>query len=384
MAMAISRNHVNAIPEIAPKQIAGRYGKECFKDVSNIITDKFYKKQDGSVGVVPAAYQYNKLAKHMLGDTAYLLTPEEVTRISTSIQKVLREGTYANANVPGVGPFMQTEQIGMGMTDFKWYKWLDIPPPEFTQTGEGGSNVQPLKVETVNELWGMHYDWSLKRVELDALNSSMAQVTLPNQQTDMMMNIMESLARYRDWYIYRGTDVVGVKPLGITGLINDPDLTATGLNGTDITGVGSAFDLAVDLANFLIENLHDPPFVLDMSHKVMARANKNRNATSDKTDMQLIREYTGESGTSPIFNVIRTNRHIIDTLTEVSGNGAMIAYAPQTMGRRNFFLAESYPTAAYPLPPQGWAGIDFKFFWMGRTIVQRPSAIAVANSLVTA
>ena len=371
----------------APAQMDGSLGESVLAPIRDCIFDKLLRDKrtgrpvmrrgkDGQMKpvIIPAAYSYNKMAK---AQDAYVLTPEEVTKISTTIQNVLRWGTFANEVIPGVGPFIQTEQIGRGKTEYEWYKWLNIPPPELTKDFLDGSVVKPMKAKDTKSLFGMHYDWSLTRVEVDAMQMSMGKkVHFANQQMAMMEEITAELARWRDWYIFRGTDCPGLNSnIGITGLLNDAELPDPGLDGTDLTGIGSVFTLAVKLANHLINLKHKPPFVLDMSYGVVSQANVNRNATSDNTDYKLITEYTGQ-GNSPIFSAVRMNPHLIDSETETNSSGAMVAYSPNDAGMANYFLAESYPMSAVPLPPHGFSAVDFKLLWMGRPIIKRPTAIA--------
>jgi hypothetical protein len=357
--------------------------KDCILDQP--LYDQFYRpivdQKTGHQVYKPAAQIYNEWVQSIRpnADAANLLTLEEVTFVRKTIQKVLRWKTITNRPIPGVGSFLPSENIGPGMTTFEWYKWLDIPAPRGTQTFQGGENVVPNKLVTQNILWGLDYDFSLKKVDIDAFRNPRSKIHLPNQERDMLGNLMEQLAFYKEWFLFRGSDQPGLNNnLSLTGLINDPDIPDSGLDATDVTSIGSVYDLATDLAGNLVQEKFEPPFVLHLSPGVWRQAQKNKNATIFKSDFEYIKDH-GE-GDIKTFSDIRLNPYLIDSATETNGTGAAVAYKP---GRENFFQVESYPMGAHPLPPHGFSGVDMKLIWMGRTIVTRPQAVTTAFTLTT-
>jgi hypothetical protein len=335
---------------------------------AGILTDKYV---DGRL--ITAAEQWNNLWGTK--DAAYLLTPDEVTKVQTEIQKVLRWQPLADTISP-------TVNIGEGMTRFEWYKWLDVNPPRLTQTFEGGNDVKPLKQATTNYLYGMDYDFHLDKVTIDAARSSNGKIKLtPDLQMGTLSNLTEQLALYRNWFIFRGSDIPGVTDIGIKGLVNDSNLTDPGAMGIgaddDLTAAGDVFHSAVVLANKLLQNKFQPPFDLHMTPKVFSQANKNRNTTSDKTDYKLITEYS--LGAGAVFKTPVMNPFLIDSATETTSTGAMACFKS---GQENFFTAQSYNLGYYPMPPKG-LGVDGKLLWMGAAIVTRPTAIQFVDALTT-
>lgn len=349
-------------------------GAESINRFSNYLGDL---KDEKGVVIKTAADQYNEQAMARFNDAIYALTPEEITTIQQTILEVLMWKPKADG-------IMQTDQLGMGATKHKYYKWSKVPAPRETMTFEGGSNVIARKEEVNVELLGLDYDFHFSKPAIDAARNRVGYVQF-NKTIDVgtMSILTEFLTEYRDKYLFLGSSGANLKSLGKTGLLNDASLTDPGAvgNADSLIAAGNVLTAGTDLANFLIGKKFEPPFVLDLSPGVMMQSLKNKNATTSISDFKFLKDLEApeEFGVSRMFSQIRLNAYMIPSDIEVNATGAMACYKP---GFQNFHIAESYPIGYYPKVPQG-LGIDGKILWMGQTVVQRPDSVAYAESLTT-
>ena len=320
--------------------------------------------------------QYKSMAKHMYGDAAYFLDPDEVRYLEKQILEVL----YFE---PTLDEIASTINIGAGKSEYKYYKNIKPLPPEFTNDFEGGNNVKILKESATKKLIGLHYDWHLTKPEVDASRANNGIISLsPNPEMNLMQELTQALQQYRCWFGFLGGNIPNINDgnnNGLTGLLNDSSLTFGGLTDTDLTTIGDVELAAKKLAAWLIQKKFKPPFVLDMSPGVLIQALTNINATSSKTDYQLILELASGVNGNRMFSKIRMNPFMINSETETNSTGAIAAYA---ISPRNFRLIESYPLSFYPTPPTT-LGINGKLLWMGAPVVQRADSIAFDNGLTT-
>jgi hypothetical protein len=350
-------------------------GEAAVSNFRDFLTDTI--DRDGKV-IKTAAEKYNDQAMARFNDASYALTPEEITTIQSTILEVLMWKPKAD----GV---MQTDQLGMGATKHKFYKWNRVPAPRETMTFEGGRNVIATKQEVEVELLGLDYDFHFSKTAIDAARNRVGYVQF-NKTIDVgtVSILTEFLVEYRDKYLFLGSTGAGLTSgLAKTGLLNDANLTDPGAvgNADSLVAAGNVLTAGTDLANFLIGNKFEPPFVLDLSPGVMMQALKNKNATTFISDYKYLKDLEApqEFGTSSMFADIRINPYMIDSDTEVNATGAMACYKT---GFQNFHIGEGYPIGYYPKVPQG-LGIDGKILWMGQTILQRPLSVAFANALTT-
>lgn len=321
--------------------------------------------------------QYRQLAQRgMYGDAAYFLDPDEVRYLEKQILEVM----YFE---PTLDEIVATLNIGAGKSEYKYYKNIKPLPPEITNDFEGGTNVKVLKESATKKLIGLHYDWHLTKPELDASRANNGIISLsPSPEMNLLQELTAALQQYRCWFGFLGGDIPNINDgnnNGLTGLLNDSSLTFAGLSDTNLTTIGDVEIAAKKLAAWLIQKKFKPPFVLDMSPGVLIQALTNINATSSKTDYQLILELASGVNAGRMFSKIRMNPFMINSETETNSTGAIAAYA---VSPRNFRLIESYPLSFYPTPPTT-LGINGKLLWMGNTVIQRPDSIAFDNGITT-
>ena len=340
--------------------------------------------------VQSAADQYNSLRFNQgyrwPKDTTYFFHPSEVTAIETMIQEILRWEPMSNEVINGA-PFLPEVDIGRGKTKFNWFKETDVPAPEWSQSFEQVNNTLPGVTDTTPELLGMMYRYHLTMPEVDAANGSGSIFKLqPNKQVAIMRSLTKSLRLYQEYYKFMGGKVPNMADFSatITGLLNDSGVTAqttlTASNDNILTAAGDIPYAATELANILMANKLKPPFVLDVSPGVLMQANINIDTGGQPiSDTERLFKLTDEKKQA-LFSSIRVNPFIMGVETETNATAAMACFKP---AKDNFFYVYSYPLSFYPLPPTT-LGVDGALLFSGRTIVQRPEAIAYASPMTVA
>lgn len=312
-----------------------------------------------------------------LEDASYQITQEEIT----SFEKEILHTLHHKLVTP---KFMVTKNIGKGMKKWKFWNWTEPRAPNRSETFKGWNEDGTKKQETEIDLIGIDYDYSIGMVQRDAEENPNSIITFGETlRQGTFVELMNSLMQYRERILFRGTDIpttYGWTNTGHTGLVNDAGLTAPGSLGT-LTTAGGVYGAALILANDLIDRDFLPPFELHMSSGVWMQANKNRNATNGKSDMQFILEDGN-------FRTPTLNHYLINAFTETNSTGAMAAFKSTSEKRpgmkiseiQNFRIVESYAPGVYALPLQ-YLEIPTKILWMGRTEIRRPDSIAYKGSL---
>ena len=311
-----------------------------------------------------------------LGDAQYVLSTNEIETIRNEILRVLRWELVS----PGLIP---VRNIGKGMTRYTYADWKDVPAPRQTDDFEGGQRRAVAKGTATVELTGMDYDMHLSMPEIDYYTNGNPLARYSESLESGTIRILtRSLAQYQEWAKFRGSDTPNMTDYSRTGLVNDSGVTDPGALGADtdddLTAAGDVLDASVVMANKLITAKYKPPFRLDLTPGVYAQALKNRNATTNKTDMSLIMDHGMETGTR-VFSSVVMNPYLINSETETTSTGAMLCTKP---GTDNFEWIESYPLGFYPLPPKS-LGVDGKMLFMGAMAVYRGASVVYADALTT-
>ena len=309
---------------------------------------------------------------------AYVLSPEELTTIKTNIMEVLRWNAKSQFLIDSV-------DIGAGMQTVEYYSGSDVTKPRLTRDFRGGYNVVATKTKSTAELYGMDYDISLSKVEIDAGNSTANKVHLtPSLQAFETNTLIKSLIQYREWYIHRGTSIPNITDLGIKGLCNWSGITSPGALGLgaddNLKDPGDIDDAAAQCAGALIDAKFEPPFELHLTPKLYNKAYRNKNATTGKRDLEFIESLTGHGEWKGIqmFNAVRMNPFLIASATETTSTCAMLCV--KKLPTTENYVAEPYALGVYPLQT-GSLGWDAKVLWMGGTVLQRPTAVCYRGSL---
>ena len=367
--------------------------------VSRLIADEYITDQDGYVIPDPKTGQpqlkrgndskkwvrWNRMVADRLHkdmrvaqDASYFMYPEEVRVYRPQIQRYIRW----QEPEPAEG-FWQTKNIGPGHVNYRWFNTNDIPAPGETKTFQQKGQTLPTIKENNADLLGFYYDYHMSMIEKDqSVSSGAAYLLEPRKQEFVIQQLTKSLAVWQQYYKFRGTSVTGLTDLGITGLINDANVsnqTTIGSSGT-LTTYGYIISAAASLAGTLINAKRKPPFVLDLTPGVLVQATKNFNTTWGNTELLALYNMitAGPGGKSALFSAIRMNPFLIGG-SEGNSSGAMACFKT---GEDDFEWVESYPMEYYPMPPTG-LGVDGKILFMGRTFLEQSSAVAYGGSLTT-
>ena len=309
-----------------------------------------------------------------LVDTAYQITAYEVTAIKKEIAHVLRHEL--------VTPTMSTpKNVGKGMLKYEYSTWKQVRPPRWTLDFGRGDVASTSKEATTLKFIGLDYDMHFTMPQMDMYaNSNRGIAFSESLQQGTLRELTASLAQYREWALFRGSDIPNFTDTGLTGLCNNASVTdpgALGLGGDDnLTAAGDVYHSAIVMANELINAKFKPPFVLHMTPGVFSQALKNKTGTPLVSDFQLIAEYGAKEG-KQIFSDIIMNPYLIDSETETTSTGAMMVVKEDSM---NFEPVESYPLGFYALPSVD-LGFDGKLLWCGGMAVYRPAAVVYADAL---
>lgn len=320
-------------------------------------------------------WDYLNKQREMLRDSSYRLTNEEISAIESQI--------LHNLTFPLVSPgLITTKDIGKGLRKWKFNTWGAVQPPRYTMDFSRGDNVQTAKTETEVKLMGMDYDYSLTMPEVDVYNNSNRLMKFSETlEQGILGELVQSLGKYREYYIFRGSSIPNMNDIGQKGLVNASGITDPGAMGEDsddnLTTAGDIQISAIKMANELIQSKFEPPFQLHMTPGVYTQALKNRNTTTKETDFQLLAQLGVKEIGRAFFDRIVLNPYLIGSETETNTTGAMACFKP---GPENFRIIESYPLGYYPMPSID-LGIEGKLLWMGGVEVRRPSSIVYADAL---
>jgi hypothetical protein len=305
-----------------------------------------------------------------LRDATVAWTSNQVTAMKQQVQEVLRWETVLDK-------FVNVLNIGPGLEAYEWAADTDLPAPRETDTFEGQREVRTLTTTTTLELLGFDYDHHFNMPEIDRMSNPNAIARYSeNNFNRNLRNMTKSLTQYREWSLFRGTDIPNMPDSGLNGLVNDAGLTDPGAvgNADSLVGTPYTYVAATDLAQFLIGKKFKPPFVLLGTPGVIMQAIKNKNATTSRSDYSFIVE--GDAGMK-LFSDFILCPYLIDSETETNATAAMCALA---VNKDNFEIVETYPLGYYPLPPVG-LGVQGKLLWQGRAAIYRPTSIAFADAL---
>jgi hypothetical protein len=310
------------------------------------------------------------------GDASYLLTADEVTVVKNTIQHVLRW----NLKSPGL---ITTKNIGKGMLKYKYWKWLEVLPPRYTLDFSRGEAVYTDKEETELEMMGFDYDIHLTMPQIDYFqNSNRFQRFSESLRQGNITELTRSLAQYREWSIFRGSDIPNMVDIGKTGLVNDSSVQDPGAIGIglddDLTAPGDVYYSAILMATKLIQAKFDPPYRIDMTPKVFSQALLNTHATTGYSDLKRIVEIGRDEGFQ-MFNQVVLNPFLINSETETNTTGAILVSKPNPL---NFEYIETYAPGMYALPPVdlGW---NAKLLCAGAVAVYRGNSLCYADTLTT-
>lgn len=303
-------------------------------------------------------------------DATVAWTANQITAMKQQVQEVLRWETILDK-------FCNTRNIGPGLENYDWTADVDIQAPRETDTFEGQQEVRTLTTTTTIDMIGFDYDHHFNMPEIDRQSNPNAIARYSeNNFNRNLRNMTKSLSQYREWSLFRGTDIPNMPDSGLNGLVNDSGLTDPGAvgNSDSLVNAPYAYAAATDLAQFLIGKKFKPPFLLLGTPGVVMQAIKNKNTTTSRSDYSFIKE--GEPGMK-LFSDFLLCPFLIDSETETTSTGAMCALA---VSPDNFEIVETYPLGYYPLPPVG-LGVQGKLLWQGRMAIYRPTAIAFADAL---
>lgn len=349
----------------------------------NVITDQYAikdvnGKKENILEKTAFDLRNDYIKRNAVNADAFVLSPDEITSIRTQIMSILRWRAKSQLLIDPVN-------IGPGMLTAEYYSANDVLPPRTTRTFQGGQQVIATKGKHTAEIYGMDYDISIDKVTLDAGNSTQNKVHLtPSLQAFETNILMDSLIQYREWWIHRGSSSPNMVDIGVQGICNWTGITSPGALGLgaddNLTAAGDVDDSAITMANALITAKFEPPFSLHMTPLVMARAFKNKNATTGIRDIKYIWDLTDERSGKKMFESVELNPYLIASATETSSTGAMLCM--KKLPTTENYVAEPYSLGVYPLQT-GSLGWDAKVLWMGGTILQRPTAICYRGTLTT-
>lgn len=303
-------------------------------------------------------------------DATVAWTSNQVTAMKQQVQEVLRWETVLDK-------FVNVRNIGPGLENYEWAADVDLPAPRETDTFEGQREVRTLTTTTTIELLGFDYDHHFNMPEIDRQSNPNAIARYSeNNFNRNLRNMTRSLTQYREWSLFRGTDIPNMPDSGLNGLVNDSGLTDPGAvgNADSLVNAPYVYVAATDLAQFLIGKKFKPPFLLLGTPGAIMQAIKNKNATTSRSDYSFIKE--GDAGMK-LFSDFVLCPFLIDSETETNTTAAMCALA---VSPDNFEIVETYPLGYYPLPPIG-LGVQGKLLWQGRTAIYRPTSIGYADAL---
>ena len=322
-------------------------------------------------GKIKSAWQQRiDQQRRVQGDAAYVIAPDEITKLQNQINEVLY---FEAVSMNSVSPVA----IGQGLTNFEY--WYNNTPqaPRQTENFSGGENKQVNKTYSTVKLVGMDYDIDIPKTIIDAGNLGAAKkINLtPTVQNNITGELMRALMQYRERWIWLGSAGQDFTDTGIKGIVNWSGINTTSTD-SDWTTVGDVFLNIMRQAGKLIQSKFRPPFTVYLTPKVYNQAIVNINTTSSKTDMQLLMEATDANG-QKMFDGVYANPFLINAAeTTSTGAAATIKRIPEN------FVAESYAPGIYPLisTDLGWKA---KLLWMGGTVLERPTAVCFQGSLTT-
>jgi len=347
-----------------------------------ILFDQFsYNEKNEAVMEQSAWAMRNRILKQNFGKQAdgYLMSPDEYTFLEQEILGILRWepcSTYA----------IEEKSVGGGIKTIESWNWIDVNAPRQTEDFEGGQNQVFSREKTSTSIIGMDYDLHLSKVDLDAQANSLTKMKLrPALEAGQIDNLVDALRYYREWARWRGTDIANSDPewkdIGITGIVNNAGVNTAALTDATVTTAGDVYAGVVEMAGWLVADKIMPPYEVFMTPKVYLQSGKNVNATSSKTDFQLILEHLGKTteAKSSWFSGIHMCPFLIDDdETASTGSIAVIKKEPANIN----YIAKVYEAGVYPLMPTG-LGFDAKVLCMEGAVMRRPTAIAYASSITT-
>lgn len=307
-------------------------------------------------------------------DAAYELHPMELRHIDKNVKSVIYSKAVAQKFVP-------TRQIPRGQIQHRFYKAVAPSAPIFSQDFLPESMDKVPKEEYTIDLVGISKDYFISMRDIDASRNS----DYLNDKIDTLSvrEITALISDFKERIIWRGEDIASADPSaiagGLTGIFNDANVQSAagslGLGGDDdLTAAGDGPQAVGYLADLLLNQYFEPPFVLVMTPGVYGRFMKNIDTTTNLTDMERILSMTTKDKNS-LLGGIYTTPHLGKTTDE------LCLIAPRDpAGNPTIEVVESYPVWHYPINTTS-LGIQGKILWMGASKVIRPNAVAVSDDV---
>jgi uncharacterized linocin/CFP29 family protein len=217
--------------------------------------------------------------------TGAVLTGSDWKNIDKKIQD------YLTAPLVALKLF-DTTRIPAGKMVQEFYEWEELEGALFTYSLEEQNLLKLTKKVNLQRLIGMRVDFEMGKVETDAMRSSGL-----SYESDVLRLGSQRMSQFIDRAVFLGTsarDMRGSMALTIEGMYNKTGVqtieAGAGLDD-DITAVGDGPDTVLRAINQLVAQNHYGPYDLVISPGVWSQLIKNRNATSDRTDMSLIMDF---------------------------------------------------------------------------------------------
>jgi hypothetical protein len=325
-----------------------------------------------STGQIDEAWDRYNYQMSRAGRDADVLSQEQKRYLETTILESLQwESMYQYA--------IDTQDIGPGLTEYKFRKNNLPPAPDVTQTFENGTNVVVTGSETTVRLYGLQYDLHLDKVTLDAGNrtsGALANYT-PGVQTNQIDEITRNLVDWWNHWIFWGSAYDGfTKDLGVLGICNYTGLTNITPTDTTLTSAGDVVKLVAEMENGLYESKIKKKgnvVQVHLSPKVYAKANSLLN-TIGQSDLYFLQQRYGAENVMP-------NPYILEATSETTSTGA--ALVGIKLPAKYNKVVTPYPLAFYPKTSSdlGW---DAKILVYGGVVLERPEAWCYESSLTVA
>lgn len=304
-------------------------------------------------------------------DAQYNLAPDEIKNLDRIALDVVYETAIAQKIFP-------TRQVHRGTRDYLFATNKQPSAPSTSRDFLGVEDFDKiLKEETTVKLLGISKDFLISMVDIDA---SRNQVYKQSVDARHMKEMMALVGDYKERYLWRGGSVnFATGDIALTkGLLNWSGIqTFEAGKGAD-DKCGSAGDIPHSISagiELLIRENFPKPFTVVMTPYLYGQALKNRNSTTDKSDLDLCFEMK-EMG---VIDEIYISKHLITSVNDGTNDAIVVIAKKDKSGNPTAEIIESYPQWHYPLP-RG-LGIAGKVLWMGGMAVYRPKSVALAEAI---
>ena len=313
-------------------------------------------------------------------DADYQVTPRETKWIQSEILEVNRMRAVAQKHFP-------TVQIGAGTKE--WYVYTDVEtePVKFDDDFLTEDQDESRSGEQIFYPAYMHKDYKVSMVDADAVQSGnkFHSMGLP-QRT--IRNFTGTVADYREKVIWRGYDISGrasaanndqgVIDTKVVGILNTSGINTfhAGTADADITNAGDGMLTVAHAAASLITDGFYGPYDFFMTPMAFATYLANVNATTDVSDIQLMRGAIDVNG-SRIVKSISLSKHLIPTV-EASGTESVVCAidTKDQNGKPTILIGEAYPLHGMVNSPRAAVAASGKIVWAGCAGVLKAEAIA--------